>query len=315
MRTDYPDRPPAHPSPPADAVVRRLVELGGLATRRTLLTGASRSMIDRSVAAGLVVVADRGRYALPEVEEGRRLAHGLSGLLSLTSAALHHGWEVAHVPERPHVTVPRRRRVTGPRRSGVRLHFADVLPEDVTDGVATGVELTLLQCGRALPFTEALAVWDSAARHGVPPVILRRVALLARGPGSAQVHRLAGVVDGGAANPFESVLRGIALDVPGLKVRAQVPIRTPRTTVRPDLVDERLQLVVEADSFEWHGSRAALRRDARRYDLLVADGWRVLRFAWEDVMHDPEFVRAVLVDTVAAAVGRAQRPVCRCVPA
>jgi very-short-patch-repair endonuclease len=55
---------------------------------------------------------------------------------------------------------------------------------------------------------------------------------------------------------------------------------------RPDLVDEDLRLVLEADSFEWHGDRVALRDDARRYDLMVVNGWRVLRFAWEDVMFD-----------------------------
>ena len=69
----------------------------------------------------------------------------------------------------------------------------------------------------------------------------------------------------------------------------------------------RLRIVLEADSFEWHGDRAALRRDARRYDLLVANGWTVLRFAWEDVMHDQDWVRSVL----AAVVGRTERPAAR----
>ena len=56
--------------------------------------------------------------------------------------------------------------------------------------------------------------------------------------------------------------------------------------------------ILEADSFEWHGDRRALRRDARRYNLLVVDGWIVLRFAWEDVMFDPDYVRDVLVAVV-----------------
>lgn len=63
-------------------------------------------------------------------------------------------------------------------------------------------------------------------------------------------------------------------------------------------------MVLEADSFEWHGRRDQLRRDARRYDQLVVDGWLVLRFSWEDVMFDPEFVRDVLVRAVALVVGR-----------
>jgi hypothetical protein len=61
-----------------------------------------------------------------------------------------------------------------------------------------------------------------------------------------------------AANPFESVLRGICLEVPGLVVRPQLLILTPRSSARPDLVDEDLRIVLEADSFAWHGDRAAL---------------------------------------------------------
>ena len=106
---------------------------------------------------------------------------------------------------------------------------------------------------------------------------------------------MAAHADGRSANPFESVLRAIAIDVPGLEVEPQVRISGDLgLDVRADLVDRRLRIVLEADSFEWHGDRTALRRDARRYDLLVANGWTVLRFSWEDVMHDPDFVRAVL---------------------
>ncbi|MEO6143544.1 MAG: DUF559 domain-containing protein [Dermatophilaceae bacterium] len=60
--------------------------------------------------------------------------------------------------------------------------------------------------------------------------------------------------------------------------------------VRPDLVDEELRIVVEADSFEHHGLRRALAIDCARYDNLVSDGWTVLRFAWEQVMYQPDWV-------------------------
>lgn len=111
-----------------------------------------------------------------------------------------------------------------------------------------------------------------------------------------------------AANPFESVARAIALDVPGLQVTPQVTIRESGLVARCDLVDERLRIVIEADSFEWHGGRAALARDARRYNLLTVNGWIVLRFAWEQVMHEPAFVREVLVAAVALAELMNQRP-------
>ena len=98
----------------------------------------------------------------------------------------------------------------------------------------------------------------------------------------------------------------IALTVPGLRVEPQRLITSVNPWVRPDLVDEDLRIVIEADSFAWHGDRAALRRDARRYDQLVVDGWIVLRFSWEDVMFDPEWVRSVMVAAVELAHGRTE---------
>lgn len=108
-----------------------------------------------------------------------------------------------------------------------------------------------------------------------------------------------------AANPFESVLRAISLDLPGLSLRPQVEIRDRGWCGRPDLVDERLGLVVEAESFEFHGRRATLRRDCERYSALVLLGWSVVRFAWEHVMFDAAYVSTSL----RQAVLRAQRQV------
>lgn len=115
------------------------------------------------------------------------------------------------------------------------------------------------------------------------------------------MKRVAALASRKAANPFESTLRAIAADVAGLAVEPQVVIREPDIVARPDLVDVRLRIVAEADSFEWHGGRAQLSADARRYDLLVVNGWIVLRFSYEHVMLQPDFVHRVLVAAVALA--------------
>lgn len=161
-------------------------------------------------------------------------------------------------------------------------------------GRTTSAETTLEMCLRQLPFDEALAVADSALREGFDPGVLAGLAGGARGPGSRQLRRGAEAASPLAANPFESVLRALAIDVPGLTVRPQVPV----LTTRPDLVDERLRIVAEADSFAWHGSRGALDRDCGRYNMLVVHGWTVLRFSYEAVMHSPAEVRETLVATV-----------------
>lgn len=104
---------------------------------------------------------------------------------------------------------------------------------------------------------------------------------------------MATVADPRSAGPFESVLRAICLDVPGLHVTPQVRIGAARV----DLADEGLRLVIEADSYEWHGGPVALERDCRRYDELVADGWVVLRFPYAAVFDDPAWVADILART------------------
>jgi very-short-patch-repair endonuclease len=281
------------------APTERLRELGGIATRGTLLRSCARGDLDRAVRAGDIVRIARGRYALAVVDDARRAAARVGGALALKSAALQHGWAVKNVPDRPQVMLSRGRRVHA-RACGVDVHRAELEPSDVDDGVTTP-EATLAHCMRRLPFDEALAIADSALRAGVPPSLLMRIAEEARGPGSPQMRRVARCASSEAANPFESVLRAIAFGVPGLDVEPQVTIREPDIVARPDLVDVRLRIIMEADSFEWHGGRAQLSADARRYDLLVVNGWLVLRFSYEHVMTQPDFVRRVLLAAVALA--------------
>lgn len=281
------------------SVVDLLLELGGIARRRALLRVVERADLDRAVAAGDVVRDARGLYALPDVDDGARAAARLGGVLSLTSAALAHGWAVRTLPDRPHVTVSRGRRVD-PRQCSAHVHRAE-LRSDQVDGGRTSVELTLEQCLRLLPYDDALVVADSARREGVGDRVFERLAEEVRGPGAPQVRRVCAASSGLAANAFESALRAITHRVPGLEVTPQVTIADGPFTVRPDLVDERLRVVLEADSFEWHGSRAALASDCRRYNMLVVHGWIVLRFCYEDVMFHPEEVERTLIAVVALA--------------
>lgn len=291
------------------SVTTVIEQAGGFATRSVLVEATSRAEVDAALASGQIVADGRGRYATPATDEAVRAAHGLCGVLSLTSAALYHGWEVLRMPTEPHVTVARHRNVAGARRAGVALHYADLAEDDVVDAIATSKEVTLAQCISQLPRDEALAIADSALRHGETPATLLRAALSVRSNGARQARWVAEHASADAANPFESGLRDIALRVPGLDVRPQVTVRTPASVARPDLVDERLEVVLEADSFEWHGGREQLAKDARRYNLLVVDGWIVLRFAWEDVMDDQDYVVAVLTAVVAL---RSARLRCTC---
>jgi very-short-patch-repair endonuclease len=275
-------------------VERVLVELGGVATRQALIKATSRRAFDAAVAQGSVIRDARGRYALPVAAESFRAANRLVGVVSHRSAALHWGWELKLSPPEPDVTVRRSRVIATERRKGVALHRADLAPEDVV-GSVTSVARTLTDCLRSLPFDEALAIADSALRHrAITKPELIDLASSIRGPGAPQARRVAQEATDRAANPFESVLRAIALDVEGLDLEAQVVISDRTGSGRPDLVDRRRRLVVEAESHSFHSRRGALRRDCRRYTKLVLLGWRVLRFAWEDVMFEQAYVRECL---------------------
>lgn len=279
-------------------VVRFLEQRGGFATRGEVLEATGRQEFDHAVRVGHIVWVSRGRYGLPGLDLDVLTAHGLRGVLSHTSAALWHGWELKTLPTRTHVTVPRRRRLAPP--PSVIRHRADLRADDVVESICTSARRTLVDCLRTLPADEALAVADSALRHGVSSRVLTDIGRTVQGRRRPAVLHVVRHADRRSANPFESCLRSLALRVDGLSVQPQLRIVGSRQTVTPDLVDPTLKIVLEADSFEWHGDRSALRRDCRRYNLLVVDGWTVLRFSYEDVMFDPDFVLEVLRTVVDA---------------
>jgi very-short-patch-repair endonuclease len=291
------------------SVAESLARMGGVATRGALIAASSRRAFDRAVREGDVVMVARGRYALASADEAVVAAHRLCGVVSHGSAALQHGWQVKLAPEQPHVTIAKNRVLGRGQDVGVDLHRTTLGPDDV-DGIITSQERTLIDCLRVAEFDEGLCVADSALRDGFSASRLAAIARDARGPGSRQIRDVVRHAEGASANAFESTLRAIAIGVTGLDVRPQVSLYGSGFLGRPDLVDERLGIVLEADSFEWHGDRSALRRDAQRYNRFVVHGWLVLRFAWEDVMFRPDEVRAVLEAAVAERTERGRR--CRC---
>jgi very-short-patch-repair endonuclease len=276
---------------PIDALGR----CGGIATSAELRHLTSRSALSASVLAGLVVSPHRGVWALASIDEHRRRAAELSGVLSHLSAARAWGWKVKSVGD-PWVTVPRNRTVL--RARAVHVVYATLDAGDVVDGRTSPLR-TVIDCSRRLPFDEALAVADSALRSGLVGIEeFRRAAERLKGKGCGAARTVADRASGLAANPHESVLRAHCLQVRGLRMSPQVRLDLGTDGVRPDLVDVRRRLVVEAESFEWHGSRERYRRDVERYTLMVANGWTVLRFTWEQVMLRPAEVLGLLEATL-----------------
>lgn len=268
-----------------------LERLGGIAPASALLVATTRRRLRTALAKGQIRRAGRGRYALPAADQARRAAVLCNGHITHLSAALHWGWEVRVPPPRPQIAVPH-------GRSLPRVTAADVrrLPRGArTRGWATDPLTTVLQCARDLPFADALAVADSALRHGDVSYDELHGAPSA-GRGARRVLRYA---DGRAANPFESTLRALAIEC-GLDLVPQFEVRARGLVVHPDLVDPITGVVLEAESWEWHGKqKRAFDADCERYTALTVTGWRVLRFTWSEVMLDPGYVRACLRELYA----------------
>lgn len=200
----------------------RLARLGGVATRAGLRQLGTRDEIESALAAGGIVRLARGRYALPTGTAARISAHRLSGVAVELSAAAHWGWSTTWQPHQPVVAVPRGRRVGGSAREAATTRWRTYPPGELVDGWVTTPLRTVLDCATSLPFAEGLAVADSALRSRM---VSRRD--LGRAVGTAPLRGRAALgavvrcADGRAANPFESTVRAVALQVPGLVVVPQ----------------------------------------------------------------------------------------------
>lgn len=272
-----------------------VIRLGGIATTRELLKVFDRTTLRKALHDGRIVRVARGHYSLPGASESLAAARRVGGVVSHLSAAQHWGWKIKLPPERPVVTVPRNRKLTERQRDGIDIRWSNLHPDDVREGVTSKIR-TVGDCARSYDFDAALSVADSAVRSGDATQTQLRIEALA-GPrtGRSSALRVADAADGRAANPFESVLRAICLEIPGLLVEPQVWVGD---VGRVDLLDITNNLILEADSWEFHGERSAFVRDVRRYTCFVRLGYAVVRFTWEEVMFQQDYVRAVLTDMV-----------------
>ena len=278
-------------------VTEALQRLGGVSSRRALVAATSRRDVDVAIRGGTVTRLRRGHYGLPGLARSTVAAERVGGVCSHLTAALLWEWPVAWQPERPVVTVPRWRRLTPERREGIDVRWANLDPDEIYRDTITDPVRTALDCAATLPFAEALAVLDSALRSGmVSRTELLEAASSAPVRHRTRLQRRISAADGRAANPFESAIRAVALEVPGLEV-------TPQALVPgvgyPDLIDEKLGIVIECDSFGFHAERADLLRDCERYNAFALRGLVVIRFSWEHAMFHPDYVREVLTEVVA----------------
>ena len=287
-----------------EEVAQLLERQGGIARRRDVLrAGLSRRQLARLLRQGrlrpltphLLTNVDQ-----PVADEAlRALAVGLEATVSHESAALQWGMELARTPEQLSVTVARNR--SRAARKGCAVHRSDLPADDRVEkaGVWLTTALrTVLDLCRSLPLHEAVAVSDSALRRGLVTVEELTAALrdLPPGVGRARVAKALRLIDPQSGSVLESLCR-VLLHSAGLAPEAtQHVVRTAagHWIGRVDFAWPSARLIVETDGFAFHADRATYRKDRRRGNALVLAGWRVLRFSWEDVVHQPDEVLAAV---------------------
>lgn len=243
----------------------------------------------------------RSWLVTPECDARRVAAASVGGRVTCVSAAAMRGLWVPHgSADRPdlavtHVAVAG----TSSRHetAGLHMHWS-VGPAPVGRNANEDPLLNVLfHVAQCLPRLDALAIWESAIRQKLTdPGVLRRVAWR-RAEARAIADVASALSDSGVETRFVDGMRRA-----GVSVRQQVWLDG-----RP--VDGLIgtSLVVQVDGFVHHSTAADRRRDIAADARLVARGFTVLRFDYQQVLFDWPLV----LDTVltAMAQGAHTRPV------
>ncbi|MEV0798894.1 hypothetical protein AB0I34_14435 [Kribbella sp. NPDC050281] len=275
-----------------------LARLGGWATGSELSAVTSRRAVTAALERGEVQRIAQGIYAVPGLPADLAAALAYDGVRSYLSAATAWQLPLLVAPEKPHVTVPPNRRPR-PGPPAV-LHWA-AFDADERRNRTTSLLRTVVDCARVLPFAEALAVADAAlATECLSQEELLAATVAMRGPGCPNARRMAVAATGLSGSILESILRALLI-IEGIDgFEPQVLVTNGWFRARVDLGHRLARVALEADGFEFHGSRRDFTADCHRYDELVAAGWLVLRLTYEQIIGDPAWV----VATVRAALAQ-----------
>jgi very-short-patch-repair endonuclease len=150
----------------------------------------------------------------------------------------------------------------------------------------------VLHCAITLPVREAVAIADSAMR--ARSVTLQQLKdAVATHHGNRGYRRMRKVIawsDPKCGSVLESAFRVLVLEAGLARPTSQVVIGTARV----DFCWLALRVVVEVDGRRYHDPDDNRNADRRRDHALVSSSWRVLRFTWAEIVHDPDYVLRVL---------------------
>jgi very-short-patch-repair endonuclease len=255
---------------------------GLLSTRDLRAGGLSSRSIRESVASGRLTRLRRGWFATAGTAPDLITAGRVGGRLSCVRALRLHGCWAPESPEL-HVRVSDGINVT--RVPGSRIHRTE---QRVTPGVDAPHEaLRTALIGADLRTLVIIA--DSVVNRRLLTWNEVRAILSAtpRGRRALDLH------DPAAESGIETLVR-LALRRHRIGARSQIVI--PGVGRVDFLIGERL--VIEADGYEWHGSREAFERDRERDRELVRRGYVVVRATYRQVSDDLDALILASLDVV-----------------
>jgi very-short-patch-repair endonuclease len=263
--------------------------------------GIPRSAIEHEQRVGRIVSMHPGVYRSAGAPVDRMmevraalLAAGPGAVVSHRTAAWLHG--VAHdEPSVIDITVSHGRR---PRLRGVRIHRSLRLPDShrrILDGLpVTSIDRTLGDLGAV--------VRPSLVRGAMESAVVERLTTVPRLFEFVDDHGRRGRNGIGALRqvledwvlserPPDSVLE---ITFARLVRREHLPepeyqlwVEEGSSRYRIDAAWPDVKLAVEVDGWETRKTSTALQRDHDRQNVIVLQGWKVLRFTWNDVVRNP----------------------------
>lgn len=273
----------------------------GHVTRRQLLElGATRSWIRDQVLRGYLIPVHAGVYAVGHVPRGARgramaavLACGDGAALSHWSAAAL--WDIAEWPTALEVTAPRRRSRPGlinhrsttltahdlRRRHGIRVTSPLRTVLDLQPGVSDPRLVRLVNDRRTRKHLRATAFNELCTR-------------------SVRIHRLlgdSGLTESELEDLFRRFVTRHRLPMPELTVWRQIAGRWRRL----DAFYPEAGLIVELDSWQFHGDRASFERDRAKDAAALAEGLRTLRGTDRRLRRDGSAEAAIIRRVLARA--------------
>ena len=263
--------------------------------RRLVRDGVLRPLVGQ-----LLVVGEPPTERLRRLE-GALLQAGPNAVVSHLAAA--ESWRFPAIGHgRLDVVVPRD---AGRTKAGLgRIHTSrDLGPPDVVElhGLPhTNPARTLLDIAVQLSRTHLDRCLQHACQQGLTtPAEVHELIQLVRRRGRPGIHRLLPLVEVAIDLPaLESWLEGhlhALIERSSLpQPEWQAPVTVDGLTYRPDATWRAEALIVEADGYATHSTRADNQRDAERRNRLELAGYRVMVFTYDDIVGRPTYVLAMI---------------------